>query len=351
MTRLGLVLGAGGVVGASWLMGALEALEDETGWRATEAERIVGTSAGSVVGAMLADGLEPALMTAYSAGRSLDAYAEAEARAGAFAEKLDDVPYRLHRGLPHVGPGSLPLAARTLLRPHRHPPGHLLAAVMPRGFISTEPIQDVVRRFVRDGWPEHPGYRAVAADLDTGRRTVFGDAGAPPATAAEAVAASCSIPGFYAPVRIAGRSYVDGGICSVSNLDAVRGLGLDLVVCLNPMTSRAAIGGRSPADRFAGLMRAAAGRRLGHEARKLREEGTRVLLLQPSRDCLDVMGANLMARDRRIEVMEQARRNTAFELRRVRATQAGKALMPPPVRRTPARRRRPAAAGRAVGAA
>jgi NTE family protein len=44
--RVGLVLGAGGALGASWLMGALEALESETGWSASRANRIVGTSAG-----------------------------------------------------------------------------------------------------------------------------------------------------------------------------------------------------------------------------------------------------------------------------------------------------------------
>jgi NTE family protein len=54
--KIGLVLGAGGVVGASWLMGALEAVESETGWAPGSAERIVGTSAGSVVGALVAGG-------------------------------------------------------------------------------------------------------------------------------------------------------------------------------------------------------------------------------------------------------------------------------------------------------
>ena len=90
---------------------------------------------------------------------------------------------------------------------------------------------------------------------------------------AEAVAASCAIPGFYHPVKIAGRRYVDGGICSTSNLDLLCGDDLDLVVCLNPMSSLAPGAGGSPADRFAALMRSAAGRRLGHEARKLREAG------------------------------------------------------------------------------
>ena len=66
--RVGLVLGAGGVIGGSWLMGALEALEAETGWRASEAELVVGTSAGSVIGAMAAAGVRSEYISAYAAG-------------------------------------------------------------------------------------------------------------------------------------------------------------------------------------------------------------------------------------------------------------------------------------------
>ena len=67
-------------------------------------------------------------------------------------------------------------------------------------------------------------------------------------------------------------------------------------------------------------MRAAAGRRLGHEARKLRAEGTDVLILQPGRDDCALMGVNLMSGSRRVQVMEQARKSTARELHRLRGT-------------------------------
>src|SRR3954465_2280359 len=80
--RVGLVLGAGGVVGASWLIGALEALQDETGWDPPDAEAIVGTSAGAVVGALTASGMPPAYMAAYVAGHEVDEIANAAPRAG-----------------------------------------------------------------------------------------------------------------------------------------------------------------------------------------------------------------------------------------------------------------------------
>jgi NTE family protein len=339
--RVGLVLGAGGVIGGSWLMGALEALEAETGWRAADAEHIVGTSAGAVIGALAAAGVPPEYMSAYAAGQVLDDVAEAEERAAATAQRASAGTYHLRWAFPPIGPGSWRLAMSTLLQPHRHSPAALLAGWLPRGFISTAPISDVIDTFVSGDWPERTRFWAVAADYSTGRRVAFGRDDAPPATVAAAVAASCAIPGFYHPVTVAGRRYVDGGICSVSNLDLLCDEGLDLVICLNPMSSLAQATGGSPADRMAAIMRSAAGRRLGHEARKLREVGTRVLMLQPAEQDVALMGFNLMSGGRRLEVMEQARRSVANELRGIRDRGA-----PLPDRAAPARRPRARAADR-----
>ena len=333
--RVGLVLGAGGVVGASWLIGALEALQDETGWAPCDADAIVGTSAGAVVGALTASGMPPAYMSAYVAGREVDEIADAAARAGerrdgidqalALARsaerdgvRLDGTGYRLARALPPIGPGSWRLALRTLVQPQRHTPAALLCGWLPRGFVRTDPISELVEAFVPGDWPNHDAYWAVAADYSTGRRVAFGRAGAPAATVSQAVAASCAIPAFYHPVSIGGRRYVDGGICSPSNLDLLRDSELDLVVCLNPMSSLAQVSGGSPGDRVGALMRAFAGRRLGHEARKLREEGTKVLILQPAAADVKVMGFNMMSGKRRVEVTQTATRSTALALRRVR---------------------------------
>jgi NTE family protein len=317
--RVGLVLGAGGVIGGSWLMGALEALEAETGWRASDADVIVGTSAGAVIGALAAAGIRPEYMSAYAAGHTLDDVADAELRAASVAAaRASAGDYRIEWGFPPIGPGSWRLAAATLLAPHRHSPTAVLAGWLPRGFISTAPIRRVVEAFIEDPWPARTRFWAVAADYGNGRRVAFGREDAPPAMIGEAVAASCAIPGFYHPVKVDGRRYVDGGICSVSNLDLLCDEGLDLVICLNPMSSLAQATGGSPADRMAAVMRAAAGRRLGREARSLREAGSRVLLLQPSERDASLMGFNLMSGTRRLEVMEQARRSVGRELRGIR---------------------------------
>lgn len=106
----------------------------------------------------------------------------------------------------------------------------------------------------------------MAVDYATGRRVAFGRAGSPPARLPDAVAASCAIPGFYRCVEINGRSYVDGGVRSTSNLDALRGEPLDLVVALNPTSSLHVSAPRTIAERVAFELRQAAGRHLGSES-------------------------------------------------------------------------------------
>ena len=120
------------------------------------------------------------------------------------------------------------------------------------------------------GWGPHPGLWIVACDYATGRRVAFGRTGSPPAELADAVAASCAIPGFYRPVEIAGRRYVDGGMYSASNLDLLRAEELDLVICLNPTSSLHPLRAVDPREWGSLVFRRASGRRLGSEAKKLR---------------------------------------------------------------------------------
>jgi len=330
--RVGLVLGAGGVTGGSWLTGALHALVEETGWDPGSADVVVGTSAGSVVGTIVAaGGVPPWFMVAHSAGEVFDGLYDRQGRPTAEADRTGGASYRLHRGLPVPGPGSWRLALGALRRPSRHPLTAVLAGWAPAGVISTDPLRAIVRSAVPEGWGAHPELWIMACDYATGRRVAFGRDDAPEADLADAVAASCAIPGFYRPVRIGARRYVDGGVCSVSNLDVVADAGLDLVICLNPSSSRTPNGGAS------GAMRAANGRRLGHEARKVRAAGTEVVLVQPTREDLAVMGPNPMSRARRNEVIQTAMRTTAEALRAADLRARLRELPPAPehVRRRP----------------
>jgi NTE family protein len=310
------VLGAGGVQGGAWLTGGLDALAGETGWDPSEADFIVGTSAGSMIGALCASGVPPWFMVAHSRGEVFTGVSDAQGRPSAEADRTGGAQFRPHRGIPRPGPGSWSLIASTIVRPGRQPPAAALSAWLPKGVISTEPLKEQIRRVVPSGWSAHPNLWVVACDYASGRRVAFGRADAPEADLADAVAASCAIPGFYRPVEIAGRDYVDGGVCSTSNADLLRDEGLDLVICLNPTSTLHPIRALNPLAAGRLLTQRASGRRLGSEAKKLRAMGTEVVMVQPLAEDLEAMGPNLMSRRNRNEVIEGARRTVAEQLRR-----------------------------------
>ena len=309
--RVGLVLGAGGVLGGAWLSGALHAIASETGWDPGSSDYVVGTSAGSIVGALLACGGPPWFMVTPTASRPT----RYDASGGPTATAERPTGFLLHRGGRVLGPGSWRLALSSLARPYKYSPAALVAGWLPLGPISTEPLKDTVRRVCDEPWAPHPNYWAVAVDYQTGRRVAFGRSDAPRAELPDAVAASCAIPGFFRAVEITGRRYVDGGIRSASNLDVLANEHLDLVIALNPMSSLHAAAPHTLGERIAIAMRQASGRRLGNEAKRLRAAGTDVLLIQPTVHDLDVMGTNLMSRGRRRAVMETAVQTVSEHLR------------------------------------
>jgi NTE family protein len=316
--KVGLVLGAGGIQGGAWLTGGLDALAEETGWDPAGADHVVGTSAGSVIGALCASGITPWFMVAHSRGETFEGLIDAEGRPVADADRAAGARFELARaGLP-IGPGSWRLALRTLTNPRRYTPAAALSGWLPRGVFSTEPLRETIRRVVPQGWSPHPNLWVVACDYETGRRVPFGREGAPRADLADAVAASCAIPAIFHPVTIAGRRYVDGGIYSTSNLDLLRDEDLDLVICLNPTSTLHPIRAINPRDAFNIAFRHVSGRRLGSEAKKLRAGGAEVVLVQPTGDDLEAMGPNLMRTGNRNHVIEVARRTVAAQLRESR---------------------------------
>src|SRR3954465_12064951 len=266
-------------MGGAWLTGGLEAIARETGWDPASAEYVVGTSAGSMMGGLLASGVPPWFMVAHSKGDSFDGLTGADGRPASTADRAAGATFKLHKGRPPIGPGSWKLIAHSLSAPNRHRSTALLGGWLPRGFISTEPLKDTIRRVVPSGWAEHPNLWIVACDYATGRRVAFGRDDAPDAELADAVSASCAIPGFYHPVTINSRRYVDGGLWSTSNLDILGNERLALVISLTPTSSPPPPLAWNPAERIAAAARGLSGRRLGSEAKKLRAKGTRAVLL------------------------------------------------------------------------
>ena len=336
--KVGLVLGAGGIQGGAWLTGGLDAIAQETGWDPASADRIVGTSAGSMIGALLAAGVPPWFMVAHSAGETFEGVTDATGESHAEADRSGGAVFRLHRGLPSRPRLVEPRAA------HARAPAPPPAGGDRRRLAAAR--LDLDRAAEGAGPPRRPG-RLRPASGPLGRRlrlrdrapVAFGRDGSPPAELADAVAASCAIPGFYRPVEIGGRCYVDGGMCSTSNLDLVRGERLDLVICLNPTSSLHPTRAWNPLERGARLLRGQTGRRLGSEARTLRERGTDVVLIQPTAADLEAMGPNLMSSKDRNPVIELARATVAEQLRESRHADllaelpAGRAREGPPSRR------------------
>lgn len=237
MTRA-LVLGQGGLTGLAWEVGVL------AGWSAAglavqDADLVVGTSAGAVVGAHQLLGTGRGALTEHLVGVGRVGRLTARAAAGlARAQLARDRPAALRR-LGAAG-GGVPL-------------GPTLA----QGLAGAE-------------WPEALAVAVVDAATGDGRILRRSDGLA----LHDAVAASCSIPGVYTPVDLAGVPHIDGGLRSPANVDAASGH--DRVLVVSPMR-----GARERA------------RRVGVQLRAL-PEGTRWLHVWPDAGTRRVLGIDVL---------------------------------------------------------
>jgi NTE family protein len=284
-----LVLGGGGVLGEAWMMGVLAGVEDATGFDLRDCESFVGTSAGSIVAAHLVAGRSPrrpsAVGTELEVGNAQPvrglavAAVTAARRAGSYALAASATFAPLALGV--AAPGGAVVRA-LLLRGIPHPPD-TLAQLRLR-------VEQSGARF--DG-----RLRVTAVDRRSGRRVVFGSPSAPTATVAEAVEASCTVPWLFAPVKIDGREYVDGGVWSPTNLDAAPAGRGTHVLCLNPTASIA------PTHTLLTVMRNVARSAVSIESLALRRRGAAVRTIAPNAECAAAMGSNFMDQEPRTRVL------------------------------------------------
>ncbi len=303
-----LVLGGGGVLAEAWMMGILAGIEDATGMDLRDCETFVGTSAGAILAAHLASGRSPR-RPPLSARRPaagpderrpwhgtepLGADHGAVASLGLLAAHLGG------RAALTAGRPLVPLALRI-----GAPAGALARSVLLRGLPGGSAGHGALRRRVsRLGAAFDGRLRVVAVDRETGARVVFGSPGAPDAGVADAVVASCAVPGRFAPVTIGGRRYVDGGTWSLTNLDAAPAGRDTQVLCLNPVAGLAATGATAAPRAFA---RAAA----AVERQALLARGARVLVLTPDDACAAELGADPMDPGPRASVLASGYRQGA----------------------------------------
>jgi len=303
--RVGLVLGAGGVLGAAWMTGALPALQERLPCPVEDVDLIVGTSAGSVLAAALRCGVGIDEMIAHQRGEPIGPLA---------ASAVDQLTGGPWPPAPQLRLGSARLMLSMLVAPHRVHPSVLASAWLPLGRANHDPLREMVHALHCHAYGLPPSAEppawvrgetwVVAVDYGSGRRAVFGRPGAPPAQLADAVVASCSIPGWYQPAVIGGRRYVDGGVRSPTSLGMLARAGVDEVFVLAPMASVVADRPRMPHEVLERQLRALMTMTLLREARALRAAGIAVTVLTPGPADLAVMGVNLMDPRRRRQVFE-----------------------------------------------
>jgi NTE family protein len=215
-----LVLAGGGVVGEAWMTGVLAGVEDASGVDFRSLEAYVGTSAGSIVAAHLIAGNPPR--------RPSDM-----ADVGGEPEAARDGDGLLRTAARWGWAATAPLAP--MASAVTAPGGALArAALLARAPSEGRPHARLHDDIERSGARFDGRLRVCCVDKRSGRRVVFGAPGAPSAAVADAVTASCAIPWVFAPVTINRREYVDGGVWSVTNLDAAPAGRDTQVLCLDP---------------------------------------------------------------------------------------------------------------------
>ncbi|MFC4376961.1 patatin-like phospholipase family protein [Nocardia halotolerans] len=349
-TRRGLAIGCGGLLGFAWTAVALDAVERAMNWDTRTADVLIGTSAGAELVAALGSGRTPADLLA-----ALDGAPGADpVLARHIAVDPGRFPPLPGLGLPALGLIGAGLRTRS--------PYTALAGLLPRGRGDADWLRSYGRSLADpSGWVSHPATWVVGADAATGERVIFGPdesgngtgstaesagtavSGLPvdaaegeksPGTSAgssagagssrepvtvptnraeagavdlgDAIAASWAIPGWFPPVPIGPRYYVDGGSVSSVSADLLAPLELDEVVVIAPMTSA----GGAPAtglDRIERLLRAQMTRGLDREVALLRAAGTRVIRVEPGPRELAAMGPNFMDSTRRPATLAAAR--------------------------------------------
>jgi predicted acylesterase/phospholipase RssA len=238
-SKTALVLGGGGFTGGVYEIGALRAL-DLLAINSTvnDFDVYVGTSAGSFVATMLANGVTPDEMMQVINHRvpseleDLDLDKVLKPNYLGFLQKAAMLPVRtaeLVTRLVRMGDFS----AIDI--------GVGLAEALPTGLYSGSGIADYVEKVLSDTGRDND-FRQLekelyltATDLDTCERLVFGEEGWDDVPISKAVQCSTTLPIVYKPVDLKGRQLVDGGIRSTTNVDIAVEKGAKFIIVVNPL--------------------------------------------------------------------------------------------------------------------
>jgi NTE family protein len=263
-----LVLGGGGPVGVAWESGLLAGMA-EKGLDLSTGDFVLGTSAGSFVGAQLALGRPPAQLAA--------------------PDLAGSVPAPPGSGAP---PDLTTLITKMLEAASGKRPAEEVRAEIGAWALQSPAMseEEFIQRFApslggaADGaWPTK-SYACTAVDAADGSFVIWNNQSG--IGLARAVASSCAVPGIYPPISFRGHRYIDGGMRSATNADLAKGYGVVIVVAVTVRAMPSAI-----ADVFR--------RRFDAELEALRDSGSRVEVIVPDERSCAEFGVNLMDHGRR----------------------------------------------------
>ncbi|CAM8649040.1 RssA Predicted esterase of the alpha-beta hydrolase superfamily [Acidimicrobiia bacterium] len=260
-----LVLGGGGVAGVAWELGVLDSLF-AAGVDLTDADLVVGTSAGSVVAAQICSGEALSALC----DRQSDSGSELKAP-GNFADLIDAFVGAL-AGNPEEDErnrriGKIALSATT---------------------VDESARRDVIlSRLPSTQWPAR-NLVITAVDVETGEFVTFDQASG--VELVDAIGASCAVPGVWPPVTIGDRRFMDGGVRSIANSDLADGY--DVIVVLAPLTGTL-------------------GRPFAAEIDALRVSGSVVEVVEGDATSLTAFGADPLDPATRIPALAEGRRQGA----------------------------------------
>lgn len=266
-----LVLGGGGSVGIAWEIGVLAGMLDG-GLDVRDADLIIGTSAGSVVGAHLAHGRDARELLREQ--RDL----QPPANADAYEPDIEGMAavFRAWTSAERMTQEACAEVGRLALKTRTRSEEQWLSGFAVNGW---------------PGWPEQP-LLVTAVDCDSGEFKTF--AGADGVPIERVVAASCSVPGMFPPVTIDGRRYTDGGVRSCTSADVAASIAPDLVLILAPIGR----GGRG--------IHVLAARDIPREAAQLEAGGASVQIVMMDDSAHAAGGANMMDAAVRLPTMDAA---------------------------------------------
>jgi NTE family protein len=284
-----LVLSGGGTGGAYWMAGTLEALAG-AGLNLASADLIVGTSAGALMGSVIALGGRPWDLVG-NVSSPAGSLADASVRRAAQQRPTD---FLRHRLMPSMG---VRLSAA-------------IGSLLPVGGHSIDHVESLVRDIIRPGVVPHQGLRICTVERLSARRVVFGPE---LEWLPKAVAASCAVPGWFVPVEIDGAYYVDGGVHSNFSLDIAADVYRARVIVLSPLTG-VAPRSRDPGWLAMAVARSELRRLLRREIRLGMRIKAKVLVLEPDKEEVLAMGLNLMDDAHGTEIHQMALERTRVRL-------------------------------------